>query len=390
MRRISELATSALTGSQSGVRLVADVWRGGALLTQDGPLPVASWQVQWDTTRQVQGQASLTIADADGSLAPWAWDDPLGAGGSRLHLRYQMPQVGPAEEVSLGWFRIVRNPVAESWRIHPGAQLWVSTGATIQITAEELTWQVQHERFLAPESPRVTNSALGEVRRLLDGIVPVEVSGVTDGPVPGSVTYSRERMDAVEAVLRARGAVHRMTGDGLLEVLPQTPGPVVWTIAPSKDDEQGVLVDLSRAQDAAKMPNAAVAEGTTADGAQLVGRAVERTGPLAFGGPHGRIPAFLASPVLGTQAAVDGAADTFLGTTVSKRRTVLPITCLPNPALQGYDTAALATPVGDLVGTVETVSLSGDANGVHPMTLGLSVDAEQLTILARKVRRARG
>jgi hypothetical protein len=390
MRRISELAASALAGSQTGVRLVADVWRGGQLLTTDGPLPVSSWQVRWDANRQVQGMASLTVADHDGTLAPWGWDDVLGAGGSRLHLRYKMPQVGDAEEVSLGWFRIITTDTSESWRVHPTAGAWISTGATISITAAELTWQVQKERFLAPTSPKVTGSAISELRHLVDGIMPLgSTIGVSDRGVSATITYSRERMDAVEDLVASLDAVHRMSEDGVLDLLPATPGRVAWIIAASDDDEHGVLIDLARSQDAGEVPNASVVEGTAPDGGPLIGRAYEKTGPLTFGGPHGRIPAFLSSSVLDTQSRVDNAARSFLARTVGSRRAVLPVTCLPNPALQLYDVVMLSLPVGTLDGPVESMTLAGSAAGVQPMTLGVSVDAEKLAIIAAGVRRGR-
>lgn len=391
MRRMSELALSALAGSQTGVRLVADVWRGGRLLTDTGPLPVESWQVGWDATRQVQGQASLTVADPDGTLAPWAPEDMLGAGGSRLHLRYQMPDVGPTEEVSLGWFRIVTPDTEETWRIHPTAGVWVSGGATIDLTAHELTWQAKAETFLAPESPRFTGSVFTEVRRLLDGIMPLgSTLGVDDGPVPAAVAYSLDRMDAVEDLLASVRAVHRMSGDGLLELLPTAPGASVWTIGPAQGGEQGVLVQVSRSQNAGDLPNAAAVDGATTDGVQVVGRAFQQSGPLAFGGPHGRIPARMSSPLMDTQAKADAAAATYLQDSLGGRRTVLPVVCLPHPGLQMHDVVDLITPVGTLSGPVVSMSLAGDRDGVRPMNLGVSVHVDQLAQIATALRLNRG
>lgn len=390
MRRHDEDIARALTGSQSRVRLVADVWRGGQLLTTDGPLPVESWQVGWDGTRQVQGQASLTVADGDGSLAPWAYDDMLGAGGSRLYLRYLMPQVGPTAEVPLGWFRIVAPDTDETWRFHARGQAWVSTGATIRVDAQELTWQAKEETFLAPQAPAPGATVFGELRRLLDGVMPLgSTVGLTDRAVPAGLAYSLDRMDAVEDLAASVGAVHRMSEWGLLDLVPQDPGAAVWTIGPSDDDEQGVLIDVSRSQNAGDIKNAAVVEGATAGGVQIVGRAFEGTGPLRFGGPHGRIPERMSTPLMDTQAKADAAAASRLRSTIHGRRAVLPVTCLPHPGLQVHDVVTLETPAGDLFGPVQTVTLSGGADGVRPMKLGVSVDAEQLVALAGRLRRER-
>lgn len=387
MRTISDLALSTLAGSQSGVTVVADVWRGGVLLTTSGPLPCASWTVNWDTTRQIQGQANLVVTDAEGLLAPWGFGDTLAVGGSRVHLRYLMPDAG--DEVSLGWFRVVKADVVESWRFHPTGSKWLSTGATIRLACDELTWQVVQERFLAPESPQTLTSVLGEMKRLLDGIVPLgSTAGITDKAVPSTIAYTKERMNAVEDLATSVGAVHRMSDAGLLDLLPVAPGASVWTIA-AADNENGVLIDLGRAQDASTLPNAAIVEGTATDGSQLIGLAVVPSGPLAFGGPHGRIPTFMASPLMTTQAMCDAAAATFLTSTLAQRKTILPVTCLPNPALQGWDTVAIVSTIGTMTGQVQTMGLSGNTAGVQPMTLGVSVGADQLAIIAGAAR-ARG
>jgi len=386
MRNISALALSALAGSQSSISLVADVWRGGLLLNT-APLPVASWKIDWDITRQVHGQASLTIADDSGALAPWGLDDNLGVGGSRVHLRYIMGQIG--EEVNLGWFRIVTATTSESWRIHPTAGVLITSGALVDITADELTWQITEERFMTPESPKITTSVFGELARILDGIVPLgSTAGIVDRAVPAAVVYTHDRINAVEDLASSVGALPRMSENGLLDLVSTTPGASVWTIAPA-NVENGVLIDLRRSQDAAALPNATVVEGTAADGSQLIGRAYVTAGALTFGGPHGRIPAYLSSPIMDTQAKVDAAAATFLSSSLAQRRTLLPITCLPNPSIQGLDVVTIVTPVGTLIGQVQTVSLAGNDAGVQPMVLGVSVGADQLASIATAARRAR-
>lgn len=390
MRPISELAASALTGSQGEVRLVVDAWRDGVTVAED--LPVDAWEISWDATRQVQAQARLSVSDESGELGPWAPDDPLGAGGTRLRCRYRMVDAG--HDVQLEWLRLVRPETAESWRIHPGLGVWLSTGASVSVNAESLTWQARAERLMGPQAPTVTGSTLGEVAHLLQDIIPLgSTSGITDRPVPASIVYGQGRMDAVEALLASLGATHRMSADGLLDVVPVAGAAGdPWVIA---GGDEGVLVDVSRSQDAAELFNAAVSTSTTDDGRQLVGTAVVPAGPLRFGGPHGRVPAFHGANLAKTQAAVDADAATFLVTQTTGQRTVLPVTCLPNPALQPHDPVVLPIPVAGtadvfpLPGIVVAQRLSGRGRTVHPMTLGVAVRTDELAIVADRLRRER-
>lgn len=397
MLPLSDEVRDALGGSRPGDRLAAEVWYDGELVVPD--LPVSSWQVDADATRPVRRQVTLSVPSEDGTLAPWGVDDPLGVAGSVLRLVYIVGGVR-AGEVPLGEFRVTRPTVAESWRSHrlvrrqdeQGLSVvaeelpaqW-SSSATVDVAADDPTRTAELARFLAPESVVHTGSVIDEVTRLLDGIVAVTVaSGVVDGAVPASVTYERDRLQAVEALLSSIDATHRMTGDGLLEIIPSSPGEAVWDVAGGDD---GVLVDFGRSMDVRDFPNVAVVEGKASDDRPLIGVARESGGPLRTGGPHGTIPEFLSSDIMDTQAKVDAAARTRLANIVAARSVVLPVTCLPHPGLQEFDVVTVTTPAGVLSGPVQTKSLTGGPGGVDPMRVGVMVPYEQMAQVARDLRR---
>lgn len=389
MRPMSELALSALSGSRVDERVVAHVWYDGRVVAPD--VPVSQWSVSSDSSRQVQTQVSLTIADPDGGLAPWALSDPLGVGGSRVQLIYTMGHAGTT--VDLGWFKIVASDPVENWVFKSAGEriVRVSGGATIPVKADDLTAVVVADRLLAPESPGAGATVLGEVRRLLKDIVPVVVAdGVVDKAAPSSVVFERERMDAVVDLLETIGATYRMTGDGQLEVYPSAPGASVWEVA---GGEQGVLVDVQRSQSSSGLYNAAVSEGATDDGHPLVGRAFETTGPLRWEGPHWRVPIFhSATGLLKTQAAVDADAATRLRGVVSNRTVTLPVTCLPHPGLQVGDVVTVFNPnvTGAdvaLTGVVRTIELRGSTSGVSPMQMTVECPYEDVQAVAAAIRR---
>lgn len=397
MLNLSEDVREALSGSRPADRVVGEVWYDGQLVVPN--LDISSWRIDTDATRPVRRQVTVSVASDDGALAPWAVDDALGVAGSVLRLVYIVGGVVDGQ-VPMGEFRITRPSVAESWRSQrlirafddEGRSVvaeelpaqW-SSSAAIEVQADDLTRSAELGRFVAPEAVKYTGSVLQEVARLLDGIVPVTVAaGVVDGRVPSSVTYERDRMPAVEALLRSINAAHRMTGDGRFEVIPVSGGAPVWDVAGGDD---GVLVDFGRAMDVQDFPNVAVVEGKTADDRPLIGVARETGGALRAGGPHGHVPEFMSSDIMDTQAKVDAAARTRLANLIASRSVVLPVTCLPHPGLQEYDVVTLTTPAGTLTGQVQTLNLSGGPGGVDPMGLGMVVPWEQMAAIARDLRR---
>lgn len=404
MRTLTEDQMTALSGSTNGGSLVVHAWYDGAVVAES--LPVETWSLSWDRSRQVQGQVSITVRDPEGTLAPWSVDDPLGVGGARLQCIYQVG--GSVDPIDVGWYRITGSDPVESWRVIRvqdssvtgdseaaffGERLeWVSGGASVPVQADDLTRQAVIDRLLAPQSPAAGATAVGEIRRLLDGTMTVIVAdGVVDREVSASLVYERERMDVVEDLLTTMGCWHRMTGDGQLEVYPEARTEPVWQIAGGDD---GVLISVQRSQRLDNMFNGAISEGGES-GLPIIGRAFESAGPLRWEGPHGRYPSFNASTgLLKTQAAVDADARSRLWSQIRQRSVLLSVTCLPHPALQVGDWVTVANPTtsGDpvpLVGVVRSIALRGSAaSGVSPMSLAVECSFEDVQAVRGAVDRA--
>lgn len=391
MRPISAQALESLSGSRIGERLIAHAWYDGVCV--EPSLPVSDWTIISDGSRQVRTQASVAITDDDGTLAPWGVDDALGVGGARLQLLYSFPG---AQTVDMGWYRVTRATPSESWTLKSTPtrpEVWVSGGAQIPVEATDLTCLVAADKLLAPESARAGATIISEVRRLLAGIMPVTVKAgvnLTKLASPSTV-YARERMDAVEDLLNVIGATHRMTGDGQLEVYPTTPTDPVWTV---EGGEEGVMVALSRDLNIEDLPNIGSSEGADDDGRQLIGTAIETTGPLRVDGPHGRRPKFhAATGILKTQAAVDADARTLLFSSQAERAIDLTVTCLLHPGLQPGDSVAINVPTttGDamkLIGVVRTTTMRGGDAGPSPMTMVVRCPFEDIQALRAAIRRA--
>lgn len=402
MRDIDDATLSALNGSRPSDTITVWAWYDGSLSVAD-PLPISQWSFSWDLTRQVQ-TCSLTVADKDGSLAPWLLEDPLGVGGAQLQVIYN---VGGAGSVNLGWYRITNSVPEENWRSyiinHLGIpnlgdplppnkrQILVSGGATISIAGADLAWGIKAARFLAPTSPQgVSPTNLSEIARLLEDIVPVDVdAAVVDKAVNKRLIYEGERIDACEDLCDNLGASFRMNGDGHFEVYPIAPTEPVWFI---KGGPEGVLVRPDRSQSIEGLYNVFIAEGTDEDNLPLRGTAEITDGPLRNGGPHGSVPLFYSSNMLTTQSQVNAYALQMRDTQLAGLTQDLEVTCLPHPGLQQGDWVRVANPVVNgqtvtLDGRVKKMDLSSDGNTVQPMQLVVECSYDAVTAALAEVDR---
>lgn len=85
MRPIDEATRTALDGSRPADTFIVWAWRGGSLAVPE-PLQIINWSADdaaGDSVRIAQ-QLSLTIADPDGTLGAWRFDDPLSVAGTQL------------------------------------------------------------------------------------------------------------------------------------------------------------------------------------------------------------------------------------------------------------------------------------------------------------------
>ena len=403
MRSLDANSAAALVGSRQGDTLTVWAWYGGSLAIPTA-LPVTDWGLSYDTTRQIQ-TIDLTIADTDGTLAPWLLDDPLGVGGSRLQVFYNIGAPlsgGQQTTLAYDWFRIVENDPEESWLSYvvtnQGAvnvdsplgngvsQKWASGGATIKLKGETLTRNIAINQFLAPSSPASGSpTVVSEIKRILADIMPVTtVSGVVDAAVPSNVIYQGDRLNAVQALAQRIGCDIRTNGSGMLEIYPIANTGTVWTLAPGAENFQ---ISVKRTMKLDGLYNVFVADGTGSGQNPIRGIARITGGPLKDGGNHGSYQTFYSSNMIATQAQADAYAATMRDTQLRGITVPLVATCLPDPRLQQGDWISVNCPTTTALGSttfparVRTIDLKGHDGIVDAMTLGL--DASYADVAAR-------
>ena len=374
MITLTEDVLEALTGSREGEKLEVSAWYGGRLVAQD--LVASSWSMTDDATRQVRREVSLQIEDPEGDLIPLGYEDPLSACGQRLAVQHVMPG---GERVELGTFLITKSRPAASWTISQrGAdRRLICAGASITVTAADLTAVVKADGLAAPQSPPGSVSAVSEIQRLLSGIVPVVIGkGVdVDRRVSSLMVYDKgqgARIDAAEDLADTLGAVIRMGPDGAAYV--EVPGTdPVWTVNGGDD---GVLIGIDFEQSIDKLYNECVSSSSGGN-AEITGSYRIETGPLRWGGPLGRRIVFHDNPAITSVEQASADARTVLTTKVAKRALPITVQCLNHPGLQSSDPVRIEMPTCHgfraVTGAVASISRRGTAAGIAQMEVVINV-----------------
>lgn len=377
-------------GTSTGDTFVATAWRGGRVVAAN--LDVTDCKLTWDASgdQVSQGRCSLTVADPDGTLAPWSAGDPLGFGGSLVQISWVSGLSGIT--VPRGWWRIRSAQPSESWRSYANGTIRISGGGSVTLSMEEAVTSAASICRIDGEAPTSGASVLAEMKRLLVDYGAVDTSlAPADVTVPVSyAAFPESRSDALGDLLDMLSARSRVGGDGALQVIPRAGVGPVWTI---QGGETGALIAADRELNDTGVYNAATSRNATTDGASpLVGRAYLTTGPLAWGGPFGKVPTFHAA-IATTPGGVQADAATYLETVTSSGTVDLAVTCLAHPALQVHDIVTIFAPTvgGDQALTGRVVAMSwGSAQGVVSKQMGITVRTTVDTLEMIAVRARQG
>lgn len=386
MRQLSSDMLDAIAGSVPDARIVCNSWYDGDLVA--AKLPVSNWSIRWDggDRNLVQGKGSFTVTDSSGLLAPWGYDEPLSAAGSQLQVAFECA----AGSVDLARLTISSNAPTEQWRVAGPLTQWVAAGASIPITADDLTLIVQDEPFLASETPPTAATAISEVRRLLKGICPVYVApGVVDANVPGSIVYKDDRLATVFDLVKSLNCRYRMTGSGQLEIYPLAKTDTVWTI---RGKDGGAMVSLNRTQNRGDLITG-VLSNSNDPALEIKALATITSGPLRFGGPLGR-KINRHNALANTQAGVQKDAESMLENFTTMKTVTLRIICSFHPGVQIGDWVRVAQPIIDgseypLDGLVSMVEVKGSPAGVEAMALDVECSLDDVQAVGQYVRRNR-
>jgi len=373
VRLIDDVSRAALDGSRPADYLTVWAWRDGVLVTPE-PLAVIDWSGSEEAGDSVKvGQKmSFTIADPDGTLGAWKFDDPLSVAGTELQVIYN---IGGAGALNYGKFRVVGNEptVAFDSRVideyglaipdSPSAwherRRYITTG-TVKLDAVDLTFNVDRDKLEAPQAPGQNATAVSEFQRLTAAHFPTVVDpGVTDASVSRRLVYERERLEACQDLLSLVNARYRMGGDGECHIYPASSAPV-WRVEPEVS-----LVSVSRKQSIDGLFNKWIVEGKdSGNGSPVRGSAFIESGPLRWGGPHGKAVDFFSSETITSRPQADYYAAALRDRFMASLAIELQVETVPRPELQAGDRIEVGCPVAEghvayFPGTITSLSRSG-------------------------------
>lgn len=359
MRAASAPAAAAMASPHMVTTTRVQSWLGGQLLADD--IPVAAGTLEIDTSLPVPERITLSVP-ATGTWLPDGPDHPLSWHGQRLRVRRGVVVGGQEHLVDLGWYRT--------------EEAGPAAGDVVAVTATGLLEVAAEARFLQPLALPAGPSYAAAVRRVLAGLLPVAVEGVTDRAVTARV-WEEDRLDALYELVDTWPARMRVDPGGVLLVTAAhaDTDPVVADIV---DGEDGTLVQLTPAGSRQGVYNGYRASTIPAgDEAPLRAIVVDRESgsPTRWNGPYGRVPAFYASPLLQTTAQCSAAAATLLARSLSRAPTIT-VEAAPNLLLEPGDVARVRRGGYDVDARVVSQVLPLVAEG-GAMRLGLSVLRER-------------
>jgi hypothetical protein len=368
-------ASATLAGVLSGPFdhfFVADVYYDGERRLEGVPLSDVRFDEDGDAQIQQSGSCTIVWTDAfASSVTPREVSDVLAPFGAELFL-YSMVWAGPfVERVPLGQFTITDVPSAlDEDMLFRGE--WVTVGSVVELEFKERTAAVQDDRFDVPGAASDLSSTWAELGRLW-GLQLLRT--VPDRPIPRTVVYQDDRVDAGYDLMAVLDAVPHVTADGVLSGRPNVwPAPV----AALRRGEGGCLVEVGNSMRRSKVYNRVAFRGKSGDAEVILAAAEVPSGPLrarnADGSrsPFGRKTYFVSSEYVSTRTQAQDFVDRELPRVSSLASAVVPFTMTFDPRLERGDVVTIERGREVLLGRIITLSrgVGGRQDGTAEVRLG--------------------
>lgn len=309
------------------------MWRGGARVDNYGPdgLPFYRGGIHVDATRLTR--RTLTGLRVDATDDNW---DLLSPVGTQLRC-WRGFRYGPgrSELVPVGWFTLdqLSETYGDDW------------DGTID-TAPDLMAKVQRARFLRPRTFPAGTLIRVVISTLLSEVLgAVDVTATSGAVLTSPAVYERDRIDTIEKACASIGATAWIGPNGTphLANIPKLGAPV-WTVDAGDD---GVLYRATRQRATDEVYSAVVASGAQVDGSPpfkpQIAYDTDPTSPTYYLGPFGSVPYYMTSEFFtSAPQAMAAAAARLPMVTAPRAQMSLDAEC--NPALEGFDTIAVALP----------------------------------------------
>lgn len=362
---VSPLWNDALSSPHQLLWLATAV-RGGKVLASDIQVDSLTLSASWDG-QQITREVKATISDPDSSLFTPDPLSPLAPWGQQLIVR-AMLAVGDAwrQIIPIGVFRIEDSgPDGSATMVLQSNGQWWTGGQTLQPTARDMLQQLADEKWtnwVQPHSQTVRDAWA----RIVKGVDIRLGRWSATTPVPSDMEWGSTKLDAALQLVAIDGRTIWCDRSGLLQLISSTAGTgTTWTYRVGTDVAVSWTPEASRT---GLVNGAAVkAETDTGNRFEIWGAAYDRSGPLAWGGPFGRIPDISTSKMVHSTQFANTAAAKKLDALRGSRMANITIEAPANPAIDVLDTASVTLPGGDAMsGLITKVDID---NGSMKLTV---------------------
>lgn len=342
MREVSDRLRRVLASGDYSIAWTADLYYDDDPIAQN--LGMLEPRFQWDMSAQIQGSGSCTILWDDlfgQSIVPRDIGDLFSPFGAELQADVIVSAGAFSERVPMGRFVLDSVPAAVEYAIaHPrgGQPLVVESSVTLDLADYFL--RIARDEFPFPASPKST-SMWDEAQRLTG--LPV-LRSIDDRVLPTNITYDEDRLEALGKVFGPSNAWPTLTPGGALTARSKEwPAPV---------DRIELILDAQLEMRSENVYNRVVVEGKNPDpnGKPLIAVREITDGFLRTKNLNGSRSPFGgntyrdSSPMLTTQAQVDGYADELLPRVSRLRSVTRRITEPFNPLRETGDVLSLVDP----------------------------------------------
>lgn len=357
MRTRSERFDQTIASSHEATFRVAVLEPGNAaeVMVLDD---IIGGSVTLDQTAAVRGRCDINLPLTD-ELLPTTPQHPLAPYGNEVRVSRGITYTDGTEElISLGIFRIQSVEVEDS----------AETG-TIRISGLDRAQRVSDAKFQDPFSTLGSEQVEDVIEDVVNDVYP-DVQTDFLAPVhtltPVAVEEASDRWEFAQELARSIGAELYFDGDGVLVLRTiQEPGQgsAVATLA---EGDSGVLLDTALTWNREDTYNRVVVTGENTETDETYrGEAINDNpaSPTYYYGTFGQVPLWYSSPLVGSDAQAQQAAEGLLAREVGTAKTVSCGTIV-NPALEPGDSVRI---------TRERSGIDED-HLIDSMTIPLSAD----------------
>lgn len=316
--------SAARLASSASWHPMVSSWLGSSVLADQ--VPVLGGRVTWTTSQQVIGGLKLRVPFTtveDGRTHWWRPSSPSDA-LARFGQTLDVSIVSESVLTRLGRFQIME---------------WSDDGGPIDVTGAGRLQRVMDDRLIQATAPREDGTLRSEFTRLLPTDMTVTFHpSLVDRACPKAMEWDESRIDALYEIADAWPARLREDSWGQLQMLPPLPDDPTPVLS-FTDGEGGTIITAPVEDSREGAFNIFVAR-SSADGVEAQAAVEVQSGPMAAGGPYGRVPTFFASPLLETVEQCRAAAETRRAARMRQSR-VYKVTAAPDPRVEVDDPVEL-------------------------------------------------